>query len=975
MFLLLLLGGVSMGVKFNTGSLKDAEHATYNISNFNGVDYTDTPTNVDDSRAIEISNYLPEGNSLYKRNGWERQEYPFENGYKLANIFKFQDKYVFLGRSKQYPTTCSFFIADDLEYTNGSQILGSPALPRLFSIAEDYNGWAFEKDNTLFVFTGEAFVKIQYLTFTYTTVGVTQTFSGYLVNSVSNSAYIPTIAIGVVDEQSTASSTSSYEQFNMLSNKANVEINLNYSNGNFTETSTSGAYHWESYEVFDLTNYFTNFNNLQVLYYDDLAPATFTDSNQITYQKITLTNSKVALCRLNGKKLEVRIYGATGVNQDGTVNYVDYTAQQEAKGMKGIKTIKITLSFDNSEAISTINGMRYGAFFGSNGYRDTLFVTGNPDYKNLDVHTCTPKDTSQEDWVTYTYFGDMSYHKIGSSSSAILGYGVNNDSSMMIFKESQTNEPNVYIRTAQSKIETKTIEMPGDIPNIVYNDAYDLYQVFPSAINIKIDTREQIIQYDNKVLINGKYGIYYINVNDSTAASSYDGVEASYFIRNNLGNDISDSCFVEYNDKLYIARKDVYGRKRVYVCDKNRYSFHNSKMIYEWWVLDNIPAERMFVFDNELYFLKNGKLYKFTSGYSDLDRYEFSGINISAGNDSTSFVTDLFFDYDKNEMIIAPTNEFIVDCKTSPNPKEAYETFRDRTTVQLGNTIYWVLDDYLDTTANGFVMKNNIARNEIINTIVEYLEKNDYKFYKNGVEYETNDNWQYVYNDEQLIGITFSQEPVTTGDTISVNENATYMIPLPNTTKFQLSSLNNGQYGIDKSTYKEATWTYIDEGIYEELGPNAVFNHFRLALNGVEIDFALDDSFISVATLEFKKPVKSYWYSSFSPLGKLDYLKTATNLYFVPDAIKGGYTNVGYRTWKKDVGYFANAKGSVFDFDVNFEDFTFSQTEFGRTYSSKKKIKNFSFIQLKFYSYEAKNSTLVSCSFRYKYSKNNKGVK
>jgi hypothetical protein len=567
----------------------------------------------------------------------------------------------------------------------------------------------------------------------------------------------------------------------------------------------------------------------------------------------------------------------------------------------------------------------------------------------------------------------MSYHKIGSSSSAILGYGVNSDSSMMIFKESQTNEPNVYIRTAQSKIETKTIEMPGDIPNIVYNDAYDLYQVFPSAINIKIDTREQIIQYDNKVLVNGKYGIYYINVNDSTATSSYDGVEASYFIRNNLGNDISDSCFVEYNDKLYIARKDVYGRKRVYVCDKNRYSFHNSKQIYEWWVLDNIPAERMFVFDNELYFLKGGKLYKFNNSFYDIDRYEFS--SISVGDDSSSMVTELFFDYNKNEMIIAPTNEFIVDCKTSPNPKEAYETFRDRTTVRLGNTIYWVLDDYLDTTVNNsFVMKNNIARNEIINTIIEYLEKNDYRFYKNGYENQMSNKWQYVYNDEKLIGITFQVQSVT-GRRANVSENAKYMIELPNTTKFQLSSLNNGKYGIDKSMYKEATWTYIDEGVYVELGPNAVFNHFRLALNGVEINFALNVPNISASTLEFKKPVKSYWYSSFSPLGKLDYLKTATNLYFVPDAIKGGYTNVGYRTWKKDVGYFANAKGSVFDFDVNFEDFTFSQTEFGRTYSSKKKIKNFSFIQLKFYSYEAKNSTLVSCSFRYKYSKNNKGVK
>lgn len=970
-----------MAVNFKSSNLKDTEYATYNLSSFNGVDYTDTPTKVDDTRAIDISNYLPDGNTLYKRNGWEKKNYPFTVGYKIANIFRFKDKYVFLGRMRSDATSCALFIADDLEYTNGYQLDGGATFV-IYAMAENYNGWAFEKDDNLFVFTGINYLRIYYTTITSTVAGHTTTVSKYIAKPVSNYAYVPTIAIGVQDNNSTAQSSSTYEEINMLSNYANIEFWLDFSNGEWTPRND--GYTWSKQGYFDLSNYFANYDNLQL---SQIGGANLYQLEQTGWYGVGLLkengerSDKIALFKLDGKKLLYRVYGVASttvstVNEPETnINNVsfhlkDYPTQE----YQGNKSLKIKFQFDNSNATNTINHMRFGILYGADKNKDTLFVSGNPDYKNLDIHTTTPKDTSQEDWVTYTYFGDMSYHKIGSSSSAIIGYGINNDSSLMIIKQYLNNEPNVFIRTATYKTEEKTIELTNGKP-FKYNDAYVLYQVFPSAININCDSSEQIIQYDNKVLVNAKNGIYYINVNSTTAESSYEDIEASYFIRNDLGEDISDSCFACYKNKLYVARKDKAGIKRVYVCDKNRYSFHNSKLIYEWWVLDNIPAERMFVFNEELIFIKDGYLHLFTSNYYDLDNYNFT--SISVGDNSSSFVTDLFFDYDRNEMIITPTNEFIVACKTANLPKEAYQNFRDKTTVQLGNTIYWVLDNYLDLDdTTGFMMKSDIARNEIINTIIKFLEENEYKFYKNGVEYQATNNWEYYFDDDKLMGIKFNDTPIATENTINVSENATYIIPISNETKFSLSGLNNGEYDIEKCVYKEATWTYIDEGAYDELGQNVIFNHFKLAYNGVEIDFALDNSFISVAKLEFRNPVRSYWLSGYTALGRLDYLKTATNIYFVPDAIKGGYTNVGYRTYKKDVGYFTNAKGSEFSFnDIDFDDFSFGQTQFGRTYSSKKKIKNFSFIQMKFYSYDEINSTLATCTFRYKYSKNNKGVK
>jgi hypothetical protein len=148
-------------------------------------------------------------------------------------------------------------------------------------------------------------------------------------------------------------------------------------------------------------------------------------------------------------------------------------------------------------------------------------------------------------------------------------------------------------------------------------------------------------------------------------------------------------------------------------------------------------------------------------------------------------------------------------------------------------------------------------------------------------------------------------------------------------------------------------------------------------------------------------------------LGRLDYLKTIDRLTFVADAKRGGDTRVGFRTSYKSMsapaslvyGQFelmnANiTKGVVtmhktksvdtsivrstetsviykdLDFnDIDFANFSFSTSNFAKTQTMKKKVKNFSFVQIIFESDKSADSTITSFAFRYKYTKNNKGVK
>jgi hypothetical protein len=65
-----------------------------------------------------------------------------------------------------------------------------------------------------------------------------------------------------------------------------------------------------------------------------------------------------------------------------------------------------------------------------------------------------------------------------------------------------------------------------------------------------------------------------------------------------------------------------------------------------------------------------------------------------------------------------------------------------------------------------------------------------------------------------------------------------------------------------------------------------------------------------------------------------------------------------------------------FDFNnINFELFSFGKDDFGKTFSSKKKIKNFSFMQLFMYSDTSNDSTISEIAFKYLITKNNKGEK
>ena len=119
-------------VKFNTSNLNETTFDLYQVNDFNGVDYTTTPTKVDDSRAIEMSNYLPEGKTLAKRYGYDKvmsifdvgdvtynnQTYTIEDTTNEFRVVEYKDYLlVFIGRKIEegiYKTYIKIYNKSDL---------------------------------------------------------------------------------------------------------------------------------------------------------------------------------------------------------------------------------------------------------------------------------------------------------------------------------------------------------------------------------------------------------------------------------------------------------------------------------------------------------------------------------------------------------------------------------------------------------------------------------------------------------------------------------------------------------------------------------------------------------------------------------------------------------------------------------------------------------------------------------------------
>lgn len=947
-----------MAINFGSSNLSSVDYNLHTIQKFNGVDYTTTPTLVDESRAIDISNYLPRGNSLVKRNGYEMvTTLTGIKGEKL--IIKGIAESPILTYYQQFLNATYHFVFV-VEEANGGyinpRILGVANLLNVDEMDMSYEYKFYDKydyDNPTVLKEEDLYFKTFYFEkrtfilcmgdYLMTKVNYSgEEISSIEIDRVKNNAFVPTIVTNLADDRLNFKTTQ-LQQFNILTNKCYIEITVVI--GSIEATT----------EVYEVGRYFAENQTIKLLSID----GTTINNEEGTYIE------KVGHISYDSSNRQIQLTDKSG-------------QLEEEKGK--IYTIKLEFEYSQQQnkTANVVEKMRFGIPYGSYGHTDRLFLSGNPDYPNLDIHSCETNDI-ENPWKDYTYFGDNSYSIIGNDNSAITSYGFLNNGYMAVFKESKLGQPNLYLRNYQM---------------VTTEEGY-LEEVFPihiSGISVDIDINSEIINYENDLLVNCPKGIYKIIAGESTATQTYNSTEVSYFIRDNLSNDISGSSHIIYDNKLYISRKDVLGRNRVYIADYKRYGYIDGRQVYEWFVLDDLNVDKFFVLNNELYFSNEKGLFRFSDTFEDF--WFFRTKNANVGDEV--FSEEVFVNETSNRIILSSTNEVINDILNSDDEYDRWQDFKRKTKIRISTDFLIKVEKDIPTVtfdentnkAEFQVMlsgeENQLLVPTILMNLLSNMRPNQDALTENpAIIYNKN---YYVVEDVIFEGDRYTIKTYLNTEESGENNDFTneYIILQLNCLKqhfsFDIAEMYcNSKYDFSKCIFLEGNWYYqenqndiISLG-YKDL---VFFNEFSLKLYNFDIDFSSRTGYIRDVIFNFYKDINSYWYSKFMDLGRLDYLKTMDRFTFVADAKRGGETNVGFRTMKKKVLSSTSVEYKNLEFDnIDFSNFSFSTNDFAKTQTIKKKIKNFSFVQLVFESNVDKDSSITSISFRYKYTKNNKGVK
>lgn len=930
-----------MANKFSVSSLKSTEINSYTLDSFNGVDYTDMPSKVDQSRAVDMSNYLPTGNSLRKRNGWQLVNKTYSSdssNFSIEQVVEFKGKYIVVYKTiKETTHSLHFYWYDSLNQIDNDPDGNENSWHlKTYSINDASNTKCefINYEDRLFVIGNG----------NYSMIRLDDEIDELIMSEVSDDAYIPTFLIGVepalankmednIDEYNpkttTASVSSILEPKNLISNTFKVKINTHWEQ--WKKEFESGnirariIYHFNSDVLGGSLNFVTIDGEKRPL------NAFVTGNSNDSFVAIIKRSNAI----LKIESIELRI----------NLNPEDY----DDMALKFGDSIELwcTKYYDSQNRdMGTVVNMTKSQIYGSEGYKDRLFLTGNKDYPNLDIHSA--EASFGERWQDFSYFPDDNYQTFGANNSAIIGYGFMNNGYMAIFKESDGEQPNLYFRHGEIYQEQNEYET-------IYKEKFPIVL---SGININLTKESQIINYGNSLLLNAPQGIYKVNLTPSTATQTYEVNEVSYYIRNELSNDLSGSSYFINEGMLYITRKDKYGKLRTYVCDEHRYSYVNEKMQYEWWVMDGLDPKQLYNFNGEIYFVNDKGLCKFMDGYADKYNYRFKNVTIGGLHASDFNIVSLIND----RFYIPETNEIIDGLKT----RKDYDNLLNNTTITCDRLIMQLSIGVINMTSTSLTFAvdrglvdylNDAAINQLSGVVLYYQNK----------AYEMVDLEQQSVNEEYNIqNVCVSVIPIN--DYPNLNKNDNWVRLVFDNYEFKIHDL----YTLSGESYTE----YVNDGSGEF--ESKVFNSIGLDIQGYELQNLSDNSSISNVIIKYSVPVNAYWCGKHESMGKLDYLKSATGITFTTGPSEATATTVGYRVSNREIIYDVtnvNRKYSLDFNDIDFNYFSFGVIPFTNTFTSKKKIKNFAFIQLFFKSDKPINSTIGAVTINYKYSKKSRGVK
>ena len=303
----------------------------------------------------------------------------------------------------------------------------------------------------------------------------------------------------------------------------------------------------------------------------------------------------------------------TDFSVDRITGKVTFVTAPGASPISGADNVKIQAYRTVPGYADRINHCTIGAMFGVNGSGDRLFVSGNPDQgqESGSLYTYINCDWFSQQYDP-TYFADVWYSKLGSDTSAIMGYSIINNY-LAAHKDYNEMSQSILIRE-------------GDLV-----DDEPVFKLINTLQGAGAISKYCFSYLATEPVFLTKLGVYAVTAQDITGEKY--AQDRSYYLEGKLLKEPNLEKAIAYTWKdYYILSINTH----LYILDGLQ-PLHTDKSRpyatrqYAGFYFTNVPATCFFEIDEELYFGGNdGCIYKWYTDEIDISSYNDNGVAINA---------------------------------------------------------------------------------------------------------------------------------------------------------------------------------------------------------------------------------------------------------------------------------------------------------------------------------------------------------
>lgn len=269
--------------------------------------------------------------------------------------------------------------------------------------------------------------------------------------------------------------------------------------------------------------------------------------------------------------------------------------------LTGEDNVRIQAYRTDPDYAPQINKCTFGTRFGVNGAFDRLFVSGNPDYPNADWYS--------DQWDP-SYFPDLSYSRLGSSKSAIVGYSIISNY-LAAHKDEMERDLSIVLREG---------DLVDDKPS---------FKIINTLQGAGAIAQNSFAYLCTEPIFLTRSGLYAVTAQDITGEKY--AQSRSFYLNGKLTQEDMDVL----RDAYACIYKDMYllsvAEDRLYILDgiqpmRTDKSEPYATRQYAGFYCDRIPAKIMWEENNKLFFgTRNGRICEFHTDKESLASYGDQG--------------------------------------------------------------------------------------------------------------------------------------------------------------------------------------------------------------------------------------------------------------------------------------------------------------------------------------------------------------